>query len=70
MAIATRVLGDVLMAALGAGGNMPTERGGSAILDGRHHFELRQVQVPGTVMAIGSTMVPEDIRNLQFWTGY
>lgn len=40
---------------------MPTERGGAAILDGRHHFELRQVQVPGMVTAIGSTMGAEDI---------
>lgn len=67
MPIATRVIGDVLMVAVGAGGNMPTERGGPAIFDGRHHFELRQVQVPDMVPAIGSTMGAENIRDLQLW---
>ncbi len=58
------------MITLCAGRNVPAERGGPAILDGRHHFELRQVQVSGMVPTIGSPMGAEDIRNLQFWPGY
>jgi len=35
-----------------------------------HHLELRQVQVPGMVTAIGSTMGAEDIRDLQLWAAH
>jgi len=43
---------------------MTTERRRAAILNRRHHLQLRQVQVSGVVPAIGSTMGAEDIRDL------
>lgn len=55
----------MLVTALGANRDMPTKGGGAAVLDGRHHFELRQVQVSGVISAIRSTMGAEDIRDLQ-----
>lgn len=58
------------MTALGARRNMATERSGPTSLNGRHYFELRQVQVSGMVLAIGSTMRVEDIRDLQFGAGH
>ena len=42
MSILARVIGDVVMAALGAGRHMPAERLGSAGLNGGHHFELAE----------------------------
>ena len=51
LAIAARVVGDVLMATLAAGRDMPTERGGAASLDRGHHPKLRQVQMPRVLMA-------------------
>jgi hypothetical protein len=44
---------------------MPAERGRAAALDGRHHLQLVEADMPG----IGSTprrpVVAEDIRDLQ-----
>ena len=49
---------------------MPAERGGATILDRRHHLQLRQVWLPGMVLAIGGPMSEEDIRDLQFGAGH
>ena len=49
---------------------MPAERGGATILDRRHHLQLRQVWLPGMVLAIGGPMSEEDIRDLQFGEGH
>ena len=68
--VAAGVVGDVLMVAFGAGSDMPAKRCGPASLDGRHHLQLRQVQVSGVVPATGSTMGTEDIRDLQFGAGH
>ena len=70
MPVAARVVGDVLVAALGAGRNMAAERGGPAGLDRRHHLQLRQVQMPCVFTAIGRPMGAEDIRDLQFGAGH
>jgi hypothetical protein len=64
MPIATRVIGDVLVAAVCASQHVPAERGGPTSLDRRHHFQLRQVQMSGMVTAIGRPMGAEYIRNL------
>ena len=68
MPVTARVVGDVLVAALGARRHVPAERGGPARLDRGHHPQLRQVQMPGVLMAIGRTMGAEDIRDFQLWT--
>ena len=70
MPVAARVVGDVLVTALGAGRHMAAERGGPASLDRGHHLQLRQVQMPGVLMAIGRPMGAEDIRDLQFGAGH
>ena len=44
------------------------DAGGAAVLDRRHHFELRQVQMSGVLAAIGRPMGAEDIRDLQSGT--
>jgi len=46
--VATGVVGDPPMAAVGASLYMPAERCGAAMLDRRHDLELLQAQMPGT----------------------
>ena len=65
MPVAAGVVGDVPVAALGAGRHVTAEGGGPAILDGGHHLQLRQVQMPCLFPAIRSAMSAEDIRDLQ-----
>jgi hypothetical protein len=45
--------------------NMSAERRRSAALDCAHHFQLVQANVPRVRRTPGSTMVTEDIRDLQ-----
>jgi hypothetical protein len=66
VAIATRVIGDVLMVTFCAGRYMPAKRSSAAILNRRHHLQLWQVQVPCLFTTIGTTMGAEDVRDLQF----
>ncbi len=70
MPVAARVVGDVRVAAFGAGRHMPAEGNGPTGLDRGHHFELRQVQVPCVVPAVGRPMGAENIRDLQFGAGH
>ena len=46
VAIATRVIGDVLMVTFCASRNVTAEGCRAAILNRRHHLQLWQVQVP------------------------
>ena len=70
MPIATRIVGDVLVAAFGAGRDMPAKGGGPARLDRGHHLQLRQVQMSGVFTAIGRPIGAEDIRDLEFGAGH
>jgi len=58
------------MIACGASRDVTAKGSSPAVLNRRHHFELRQVQVRGTVTAIGRPAGAEDIRDLQFGTGH
>jgi len=70
MSVAARVIGDVLVVAFGASHDMPTEDSGSASLNGGHHLQLRKVQMPGMITAIGRPMGAEYVRDLQFGMGH
>ena len=59
------IIGNVLMVALCAGRYMPAERVCSAGLDGRHHLELAQADMPGIGPPPRGTMGAEYVSNLQ-----
>ena len=65
VAIAARIVGDVLMRAVSAPRDMPAKRRRAAALDRAHHLQLVQADVPRIGRPPGSTMGAEDIRNLQ-----
>ena len=65
MPVATAVVGDPPVPAVGAGLGVATHDGGAAMLDGRHHLELVEAQMPGMggpVRRAGST---EDVGDLK-----
>jgi hypothetical protein len=62
--VATGVVGDPLMPAVGTGFDVTAKRSGAAGLDRRHDLELAEAQVPGMVRAIRWTGNPEDIGDL------
>jgi hypothetical protein len=65
MTVATGVVGDLAVAAVGALRDMAAERCGAAALDGRHHLQLAEAQVPGLLPAPSGAVVAEDVRDLQ-----
>ncbi len=65
MAIAARVVGNVLMGAVFTPRDMTAKRGRTAALYGTHHLQLVQADASLISRAIHSTIVAEDIRNLQ-----
>ena len=65
MAVATRVVGDPAVAAILAALDMTAEGSRAAALDGRHHLELAQAQMPGIGLAPGGAMVMKDVGDLQ-----
>ena len=69
MSIFARVIGDVLMAALGAGRHMPAECFGSAGLNGGHHFELAETDMSSIGLPPRRTMGAEAVSYLQFGFG-
>ena len=50
--------------------DMAAERRRAAALDGRHHLQLVEADVAGIGSAPRRSVVAEDIRNLQRWTGH
>ncbi len=64
------VVGDVVVAAFGATRHMPAERLGSAGLDGRHHLELGQADMPLMGLPPRTTMGAEDVSQLQLGPGH
>ena len=65
MAVLAAVIGDVVVIAFGARGNMPAESFGSAGFNRRHHFKLAETDMPRIGPPICRTIVPKDICNLQ-----
>ena len=65
VAVLARVVSDMLVLAFGARGHMPAERLGSAGLNGGHHFELGQADMPSIGPPPRRTMGAEDVSNLQ-----
>ena len=53
------------MAAVLAALDMTAEDGRAAVLDGRHHLELAEAEVPGIGLAPGIAMAVEDVCDLQ-----
>ena len=72
MPVTATVVGDDRVAAgvVLAARNMAAERRGAAALDGRHHFQLAKAHVAAVGVTPSGTVVAEDIRNLQSWTGH
>ena len=50
--------------------NVAAERRGPAALDGTHHLQLAEAHVTAVGVAPSGTVVAEDVRNLQSWTGH
>jgi len=48
-----------------AGLDVTAQRGGAAVLDGRHDLELAVAEMPGMGRAIGRPAAPEDIGDLE-----
>src|SRR5688572_11610909 len=62
----TRIVRDPAVAAVFAALDMAAEDGRAAVLDGRHHLELAEADVPGIGLAPGGAMAVEDVCDLQF----
>jgi hypothetical protein len=58
------------MGAVLAARNMTAKRRRAAALDRAHHLELGEAQMAAVGFTPGGTVVAEDIRNLQSWTGH
>ena len=65
VSVATRVVGDPPVPAVFAGLDVTAQRGGAAVLDGRHDLELAEAEMPGMGRAIGRPAAPEDIGDLE-----
>ncbi len=61
VAVATRVIGHMDVAAVLAGRDMAAQRRRAAPLDGRHHLELAEAEVAGIGVAPGWPAGPEDV---------
>ncbi len=70
MAVAARIIGDVLVRAVLTARDMATERRRAAALDGAHHFELAEAHMAGIGGPPGGPVVAEDIRDLERWSGH
>ena len=63
--VAAAVIGDPPVPAVGAGLDMPAERGGAAMFDRRHDLELVQAQMSGMGGAVGWPGSAEDVGDLE-----
>ena len=61
VAIATRVVGDLVGAAAVATQDVSAQRRAAALFDGRHDLELRQAQVRTLLSSPGGTVLAEDV---------
>ena len=65
MPVAARVVGDVLVGAVGAAYDVATERRGAAALDRRHDLELAEADMTGVGATPRRAVGAEDIRDLE-----
>ncbi len=65
--VAAGIVSDVLVRAVFTPRNMAAEHRRAASLDGAHHLQLIEADVPLICYPIRSTTGAEDIRNLQLW---
>ncbi len=65
MAVAARVVGDLLVGAALAAHDVTAERRRAAGLDRRHHLELAEAHMSGVGLTPSRAMRPEDVRDLQ-----
>src|SRR6266516_1865821 len=70
MPVAAAVVGNDSLGAVLAARDMAAERHCAAALDGRHHLQLVEADVPGISASPRRPVVAEDLRNLQRWTGH
>jgi hypothetical protein len=65
MPVAAGVVGDPPVPAVVAGLDVTAQRGGAAVLDGRHDLELAKAQMPGLGCAIRGPGAAEDVSDLE-----
>jgi len=65
VAIEAGVVGDLAVAAVRALRDVAAERCRAAVLDGRHHLQLHEAEVPGLLPASSGAVVAEDVRDFQ-----
>ena len=70
VAVATRIIGHMDVAAVLAGRDVAAQRRRAAPLDGRHHLELAEAEVAGIGVAPGWPAGAEDVRDLQPFAGH
>ena len=70
MPVAAAVVGDDRVGAVFAARDMAAERRRAAALDRTHHLHLVEADVAGIGSAPRRSVVAEDIRDLQRWTGH
>src|SRR6266853_3658383 len=70
MPVAARVVRDPAVATILAAFDMATESSRTAALDGRHHLELAQAQMPSIGPAPSRSVVMEDVSDLQPWAAH
>jgi len=68
--VAAAVVGDRGVGAVLAARNVSAEGRRTAVLDGAHHLELEQADVAAVGKTPRGTVVAEDVRDLQSWTGH
>ena len=64
MPVAAGVVGDLDLRAVFTAQQVTTERGTAAALNGRHHLQLAEAQMPGTGITPRRSLVAEDVRDL------
>src|SRR5260370_35448172 len=70
MPVTAAVVGDGRVGAVLATRDMSAERRRAAALDRRHHLELAEGYVAGIGFTPSRSIVAEDVRDLQRWTGH
>jgi hypothetical protein len=70
MPVAAGVIGDAGVGTALTALHMSAESRRAAALDRTHHLELAEAHMPSVGAAPRRSMVAEDVRNLQRWTGH
>ena len=70
MTVATGVVGDLLVGALGTAQHMAAKRRAAAGLDRRHHLELGQAEMTLSGLTEACSLDPKDVSDFQAGTGH